>query len=155
MREEVTRFFIGKNIKEPKAFGIYQDENGDYVVYKNKSVGERAIRYQGADEAYAVNDRYQKLKSEIANQKSRNRQARGSADSAGGWRKKKKKERQKTMTIILVTIAISMQQSTMRGKALRIPGGMRKVMTAVTGTVEAAGIRGIHGIPEVRTGRHT
>lgn len=67
--EEVTRFFIGKNITEPKAFGIYKNEVGDCVVYKNKSTGERAIRYQGADETYAVNELYQRLKAEIADQK--------------------------------------------------------------------------------------
>ena len=49
--EEITRFFIGKNITEPKAFGIYKTDTGDCVVYKNKANGERAIRYQGADEA--------------------------------------------------------------------------------------------------------
>ena len=38
--EETTRFFIGKDIKEPKAFGIYKDQNGDFVVYKNKSDGD-------------------------------------------------------------------------------------------------------------------
>lgn len=26
--EEITRFFIGKDIREPKAFGIYRDGNG-------------------------------------------------------------------------------------------------------------------------------
>lgn len=67
--EEITRFFIGKNITEPKAFGIYRDGNGDFVVYKNKSTGERAIRYKGADEQYAVNELYQRLKAEIADQK--------------------------------------------------------------------------------------
>ena len=42
---ETTRFFIGINYKKPKAFGIYQD--GDqFIVYKNKANGERAIRYQ-------------------------------------------------------------------------------------------------------------
>ena len=67
--EEITRFFIDKNITEPKAFGIYRDDNGDFVVYKNKSTGERAIRYKGADEQYAVNELYQRLKAEIADQK--------------------------------------------------------------------------------------
>ncbi len=67
--EEITRFFIGKNIKEPKAFGIYKDQNGDFIVYKNKSDGSRAIRYQGADEEYAVNELYLKLKDEIVHQK--------------------------------------------------------------------------------------
>ena len=70
--EYITRFFIGKDIKEPKAFGIYTTYNGDCVVYKNKSTGERAIRYQGADEAYAVNELYQRLRAEIVDQKSRN-----------------------------------------------------------------------------------
>ncbi|MBP5554871.1 MAG: hypothetical protein J6X94_08370 [Lachnospiraceae bacterium] len=70
--ENVTRFFIGKDIKEAKAFGIYKNSNGDFVVYKNKADGSRAIRYQGVDEEYAVNEIYQKLKVEIANQKSRN-----------------------------------------------------------------------------------
>ena len=70
--EQITRFFIGKDIREPKAFGIYKNEVGDCVVYKNKSTGERAIRYQGADEAYAVNELYQRLKAEIVDQKSHN-----------------------------------------------------------------------------------
>jgi hypothetical protein len=67
--EEITRFFIGKDITEPKAFGIYKNSVGDVVVYKNKSTGERAIRYQGADEAYGVNELYQRLKAEIVDQK--------------------------------------------------------------------------------------
>lgn len=46
--EEVTRFFIGKDIREPKAFGIYYEEDtGNYVVYKNKASGERSVRYRG------------------------------------------------------------------------------------------------------------
>lgn len=70
--EEITRFFIGKDITEPRAFGIYKNSVGDVVVYKNKSTGERAIRYQGADEAYGVNELYQRLKAEIVDQKGRN-----------------------------------------------------------------------------------
>ena len=72
--ESITRFFIGKDIKEPKAFGIYKNNNGDYVVYKNKSDGTRAVRYQGADEEYAVNELYQRLRSEIADQKENGKQ---------------------------------------------------------------------------------
>ena len=71
--EETTRFFIGKDIKESRAFGIYYDDKkGNYVVYKNKTTGERAVRYEGKDEAYAVNELYLKLKEEIQNQKSMN-----------------------------------------------------------------------------------
>lgn len=70
--QEVTRFFIGVNYLKPRAFGIYRNEKGECVVYKNKDNGTRAIRYQGKDEAYAVNELYQKLKEEILNQKRHN-----------------------------------------------------------------------------------
>ncbi len=60
------RFFVGEDFKEPRAFGIYKD--GDrFVVYKNKADGTRAIRYQGPDEAYAVNELFQKLLVECHN----------------------------------------------------------------------------------------
>ena len=62
---------IGKNIKEPKAFGIYKDGR-NFIVYKNKANGQRAVRYKGTDEAYAVNELYMRLKEEILNQKSNN-----------------------------------------------------------------------------------
>lgn len=70
---EITRFFIGIDYKEPRAFGIYKDNNtGKFVVYKNKDTGERKIRYEGSDEKYAVNELYLKLKEEILNQKTLN-----------------------------------------------------------------------------------
>jgi len=69
--EEVTRFFIGKNITQPKAFGIYKNKQGECVVYKNKANGQRAIRYQGKDEAFAVGEILQRLKDEIVSQKAR------------------------------------------------------------------------------------
>ncbi len=81
--ENITRFFIGKNIEEPKAFGIYKD-GSNYIVYKNKADGSRAVRYKGTDEAYAVNEIYLKLKSEILNQKSRSMQ-RVSRSSSQKW----------------------------------------------------------------------
>ena len=71
--EDTTRFFIGTDYKDARAFGIYQDEaTGDFIVYKNKSDGSRAIRYQGKDEAHAVNELFLKLRDEIANQKVNN-----------------------------------------------------------------------------------
>ncbi|MBQ5329665.1 MAG: zinc ribbon domain-containing protein [Oscillospiraceae bacterium] len=84
--ENITRFFIGKDIKEPRAFGIYRDEDGDVVVYKNKADGSRAVRYKGSDEAYAVNEIYQKLRAEISNQKAHNAPDRsgGNGGSGGG-----------------------------------------------------------------------
>lgn len=63
---EKIRFFIGVDYREPKAYGIYKDEmTGNFVVYKNKADGTRAVRYEGKDEAYAVNEIYQKLREEI------------------------------------------------------------------------------------------
>ena len=71
--QDITRFFIGVDYKEPKAFGIYQDKStGNFIVYKNKSDGTRNIRYEGKDEAYAVNEIYIKLKEEIIKQKRNN-----------------------------------------------------------------------------------
>ncbi len=58
------RFFIGENYTQPRAFGIYKDGE-NFIVYKNKSDGSRAVRYRGTDEAYAVNEIYQKLWSEV------------------------------------------------------------------------------------------
>lgn len=68
---EVTRFFIGQDYQQPKAFGIYKNEHGEFVVYKNKADGSRAVRYQGKDEEFAVNELYQKLKDEIVHQSKR------------------------------------------------------------------------------------
>ena len=62
---ERMHFHIGENYKGPKAFGIYRDEDGNFVVYKNKADGSRAVRYRGTDEAFAVNEIYQKLKAEV------------------------------------------------------------------------------------------
>lgn len=39
---------------------------GEVTVYKNKSDGTRAVRYQGTDEAYAVNEVYLKIKEMLA-----------------------------------------------------------------------------------------
>ncbi len=66
------RFFIGEDFKEPKAFGIYQDAEGEFVVYKNKSDGSRAVRYKGPDEAFAVNEIYEKMKAETEQRSSSN-----------------------------------------------------------------------------------
>ena len=67
---ETTRFFIGIDYKKPRAFGIYKDENtGNFIVYKNKDNGQRSVRYEGTDEAYAVNELFMRLKQEILEQK--------------------------------------------------------------------------------------
>ncbi len=84
--ENVTRFYIGKDVREPRAIGIYFDGR-DYIVYKNKANGERAIRYRGTDEAYAVNEVYLKLKETILSQKNHNAsQQRSRMSGPGGTR---------------------------------------------------------------------
>lgn len=107
--EEVTRFFIGKDIHEPKAFGIYQ-KGEDFIVYKNKANGERAERYRGTDEAYAVNELYMKLKEEILTQKSKRNNMPGSPEynysGAGKILKKKANPLRRILLIIFAVILI-------------------------------------------------
>ena len=70
--EKITRFFIGKDCKEARAFGIYRDDSiNGFVVYKNNSKGERTVRYSGGDEDYAVGELYAKLSEAVAIQKAR------------------------------------------------------------------------------------
>ncbi|MBQ8110693.1 MAG: zinc-ribbon domain-containing protein [Clostridia bacterium] len=57
---EKMRFFVGINYRQPRAFGIYRDGD-NFVVYKNKDNGSRAVRYHGPDEAFAVKELYNKL----------------------------------------------------------------------------------------------
>ena len=61
-----TRFYIGDDYTDPKAFVIYQDDFGDFVVYKMKADGTRALRYKGKDEKHAVNEYYQKFLEEVS-----------------------------------------------------------------------------------------
>ncbi|MDO4478607.1 MAG: zinc ribbon domain-containing protein [Lachnospiraceae bacterium] len=65
------RFFIGEDHKGAKCFGICKDDTGKVTVYKNKSNGQRVVRYEGLDEAYACNEIYQKLRMEVAERKER------------------------------------------------------------------------------------
>lgn len=65
------RFFIGLDYPGARAYGIFQDKNGDFVVYKNKADGSRAVRYRGPDEAYAVKELFDKLKEEASQQRAR------------------------------------------------------------------------------------
>ena len=63
------RFFIGLDYPGARAFGIFRDADGQFVVYKNKADGSRAVRYRGPDEAYAVHEIFEKLKSEATVQR--------------------------------------------------------------------------------------
>ena len=66
MRLEKMRFFIGENRKDPKCFGVYFDEaSGNWIVYKNKADGTRAVRYEGPDEARAAQEIWNKIGDEV------------------------------------------------------------------------------------------
>ena len=67
---EKMRFFIGENRKEPKCFGVYLDDStGNWVVYKNKADGTRAVRYEGPDEARAAQEIWNKIGDEVKHRK--------------------------------------------------------------------------------------
>lgn len=77
------RFFIGEDCREPRCFGIYQDpETGEWVVYKNKSDGNRAERYRGTNEALAAQEIWDKLSDEVEMR----RTARGKSTGRTGTR---------------------------------------------------------------------
>ena len=86
---ERTRFFIGEDYRGARAFGIYQD-GSDFVVYKNKADGSRAVRYRGSDEEYAVRELYMRLQEEILNQKAHHiqRKQETASGNSGGRSKK-------------------------------------------------------------------
>lgn len=67
--QETTRFFIGRDLKERRAFGIFRAPDGCVTVYKNKNDGTRAVRYRGYDEAFAVHEFLTRLRQEISSQK--------------------------------------------------------------------------------------
>ena len=111
------RFFIGLDYPGAKAYGIFRDKNGDFVVYKNKADGSRAVRYRGPDEAYAVNELFQKLKEEAASQRARKAGAKTAgypASSAhesnpynysGGTTSLPRQSKRKTNKLLIVLIA--------------------------------------------------
>ncbi len=100
------RFFIGTDERSPRAFGIYRD-GSDFVVYKNKADGTRALRYRGPDEAFAVNEIYMKLLEE--HRKRAAPQARSSPQytrSGGGSGGKRPNRRMSTLIVIIALVVI-------------------------------------------------
>lgn len=98
--KEVTRFFIGENYTGPRAFGIYQDGER-FIVYKNKDDGSRATRYDGSDEAYAVNELYLKLKERISEEKAKN-----TARSNRGYQPPRRNRRDSVIGFVTVAVII-------------------------------------------------
>ncbi len=104
---EKMRFFIGVDYKQPRAFGIYKESSsGICVVYKNKSDGSRAVRYRGTDEAYAVNEIYQKMKAELLERKQADLD-RGKTTKANSSSKPAKRKKRSDALIWGVIIAIA------------------------------------------------
>lgn len=103
----VTRFYINVDYRNPKAFGIYQDERtGNYVVYKNKADGTRAIRYEGTDEAFAVNELLTRLKQEILEQKSNSLKKNGTVNSYSSPPRRRKKRGSGLMAFIITLLCM-------------------------------------------------
>ena len=100
---EKMRFFIGMNELSPRAFGIYR-EGGRFIVYKNKSDGSRAVRYDGPDEAYAVNELYLKLLEEY-----RLRQNGGSGGTRSSGARRRPNRRSTAIIIAVVVLYLLLQ----------------------------------------------
>lgn len=101
---EEMRTFIGEDYKGAKAFGIYKDEtDGTFVVYKNKEDGIRAVRYKGSDEAYAVNELYQKMKERVAVQKA-HQQPKAAKPVSGPTASAQQKQSEKALSKTLFSI---------------------------------------------------
>ena len=113
--EELKEFCVRKNIntaqmhihidedyRGEKAFGIYRDGE-NFIVYKNKAGGERAVRYRGTDEAYAVNELYQKMKEMVTEAKSRGTVRTVRKSSVNPPRKKRK-----ALIIILIIVILAL-----------------------------------------------
>lgn len=97
---EKMRFFIGVDEPSPRCFGIYRQGNR-FIVYKNKSDGSRAVRYDGPDEAYAVNELYEKLLEEH-----RLRQGGSSGHVAGAARSGARRRNSRLRTLLIVAIIL-------------------------------------------------
>lgn len=116
---EKMRFFIGENYTEPKAFGIYEDGAGEFVVYKNKADGSRAVRYRGAEEAFAVRELFLRMQQEVGNQRARSAQAKsdirgyvdrsaGGGGSRGGGSSRKKSGRVSPTTVGVIAVVAAL-----------------------------------------------
>lgn len=107
---EKMRFFIGEDYRGPRAFGIFRDADGNCVVYKNKSDGSRAVRYQGPDEKRAVRELYEKLKSEIELRRGATAPMRSNSSTMaahiGSAASRRKKKRLKKIGGILLSVAL-------------------------------------------------
>ncbi|MBR4005174.1 MAG: hypothetical protein IKI90_04935 [Treponema sp.] len=114
---EKMHVHIGENYQAPKAFGIYRDDNtGRFIVYKNKADGTRAVRYEGADEAYAVNEIYMKIKDLILDARANTAPTQQRSSSSPYTPVKKKFNWKKWLIIIGILAALWVIGTKMEGK---------------------------------------
>ncbi|MCR5771942.1 MAG: hypothetical protein K6G87_12045 [Butyrivibrio sp.] len=67
-----SNFFIGSDHIGADAYGIYKDYwSGDFVVYRNEYDGTKVIKYQGPDEALAVETIYEYVQAYLKNPKNK------------------------------------------------------------------------------------
>ena len=149
---ETTRFFIGENYKGARAFGIYRDEHtGKFVVYKNKDTDQRAVRYEGTDEAYAVNELFMRLKQEILEQKSRNIDRRNAAYGTGEEKKASEEEKDEAYKTFIRT---DTKEDAERQEYLRLKGeaeyAQKRNRTIAAGVIAALIICLIFGYASFR-----
>ena len=102
------RFFIGQDYPNARAFGIFQDYDGNYVVYKNKADGSRSIRYQGPDEAYAVREIYLKLRDETAKRRNGSGYTQPVRSFAADGKKRASLFSPIVLVIVVAALAVSM-----------------------------------------------
>ncbi len=102
------RFFIGEDYRQPKAFGIYRDGE-DVIVYKNKANGQRAVRYRGPDEEFAVSELFAKLLDECHNRGIYPDGKLPERSSSGG---RKRKQKSSSLLLPVLVIVFSLLIST-------------------------------------------
>lgn len=118
---EKMRFFIDQDYRQPRAFGIYRDGDS-FVVYKNKDNGSRAVRYQGPDEAYAVNELFRKLLDECH---ARGIYPDGKPQPTGKQRKAKKRNTRLLIIAVVVMLLLAAGSAYFGMRAHRYDGYYR------------------------------
>ena len=64
------RYLIGKDTKKLRIYGIfYEEDTNTWIVYHNRSTGQRAIHYSGESEQEACHVIYEKIKGDVEHRK--------------------------------------------------------------------------------------
>lgn len=112
---ESRGFFLDSNREHHGGYGIYLDNDGDFVFYKNHSSGEKSIRYKGKDEAYAVRELYGRMKKDgcfpltVKKNQPKENSSHGHhrSGSSGKHRRVQRKKRVVIAVALLLVLAVS------------------------------------------------